>query len=78
IKLSEERYKWNLTTEKKPGRKNSKTEDEILYTGIIDMTRSGAAYIIQTENVEDIYVHAKNLNGALHKDEVIVSVRESY
>ena len=38
------------------------------------MTRSGAAYIINSESVEDIYVHARNLKGALHKDEVTVSV----
>ncbi|MCZ2100898.1 MAG: ribonuclease R [Chitinophagales bacterium] len=78
VKLSEDRYKWNLPVTQKSGKKTAASEDEIMYNGIVDMTRSGAAYIIQTENVEDIYVHAKNLNGALHKDEVIVAVSERF
>lgn len=78
VKLSEDRYKWNLPVTQKSGKKTIASEDEIMYNGIVDMTRSGAAYIIQTENVEDIYVHAKNLNGALHKDEVIVAVSERF
>lgn len=76
VKLSEDRYKWEMfTNDRAP--KNRKPEDEILYTGIVDMTRSGAAYIIHSECVEDIYVHSKNLKGALHKDEVTVAVTES-
>ncbi len=78
VKLSEDRYKWHIDTNRTTKSKNTKSEDEIMYSGIVDMTRSGAAYIIQSESVEDIYIHAKNLNGALHKDEVIVSVSESY
>lgn len=74
VQLSEDRYKWEVESDKATGKKKLKAEDEIMYNGIVDMTRSGAAYIIQTESVEDIYIQAKNLNGALHKDEVIVSV----
>ena len=77
VKLSEERYKWELFTPEKANRSNRKSEDEILYTGVVDMTRSGAAYIINSECVEDIYVNARNLKGALHKDEVTVAVTES-
>lgn len=78
LKLSEERFKWNVPLSNDSRNRKSKTEDEILYTGIVDMTRSGAAYITHSESVEDIYVNAKNINGALHKDEVIVSVTESH
>lgn len=78
LKLSEERFKWNIPSDKDSRNRKSKTEDEILYTGIVDMTRSGAAYITHSESVEDIYVNSKNINGALHKDEVIVSVTESH
>lgn len=41
-------------------------------TGIVDMTRSGAAYIVTEEVGEDIYVSQANLNRALHGDEVKV------
>jgi len=77
VKLSEERYKWEIFSAENSRRPSKKSEDEILYTGIVDMTRSGAAYIINSECVEDIYVHSKNLKGALHKDEVTVAVYES-
>ncbi|KXK37168.1 MAG: ribonuclease R [Bacteroidetes bacterium OLB9] len=78
VKLSEDRFKWNTKTEQNQLKKSRKTEDEILYTGIVEMTRSGSAYIINSESVEDIYVHAKNLKGALHKDTVTVSVKERF
>ena len=68
VQLSEDRYKWEVQTDRASGKKKPKAEDEMMYNGIVDMTRSGAAYIIQTESVEDIYIQAKNLNGALHKD----------
>jgi len=75
--LSEDRFKWHeQRSDGKPARK-PRGEDEILYTGVVDMTRSGAAYIISPESVEDIYVNARNLKGAMHKDEVVVSVTES-
>jgi len=76
-KLSEDRFKWETFKDERTSRKSSRSEDEILYTGIVDMTRSGAAYIVNSESVEDIYVHAGNLKGALHKDEVTVAVTES-
>lgn len=77
VQFSEDRYKWEMFPTDKIQRSNRSSEDTILYTGIVDMTRSGAAYIINSESVEDIYVHAKNLKGALHKDQVTVSVAES-
>ena len=77
VKFSEDRYKWEIFTPERAQRSNRKSEDTILYTGTVDMTRSGAAYIIHTESVEDIYVHSKNLKGALHKDQVTVAVTES-
>ncbi len=76
-KLSEDRFKWEMYRGERPNRRVKGGEDEILYTGVVDMTRSGAAYIINSESVEDIYIHSRNLNGALHKDEVTVAVSES-
>jgi len=43
-------------------------------TGIVDMTRHGAAYIISDDMDEDIYVSQANLNHALNGDEVKVYV----
>jgi ribonuclease R len=41
-------------------------------TGIVDMTKSGAAYIVSDEIKEDVYISQANLNHALHGDEVKV------
>lgn len=45
-----------------------------VYEGIVDMTRSGAAFIVCQGLDKDVYVPAKNLKGALDKDKVKVSV----
>ena len=44
------------------------------YTGIIDMTQSGNAYVVSEELGEDLFVHKSKLKGALHKDEVRFSL----
>ncbi len=75
--LSEDRFRWKVA-EARQIRRKSGPEEEILYTGTVDMTRSGAAYITGSESVEDIYVHARNLKGAMHKDVVTVAVKLSY
>ncbi|MEL6925365.1 MAG: ribonuclease R, partial [Bacteroidota bacterium] len=45
------------------------------YEGYVDMTRTGAAYIMVDNLEDDIYVAAKALNTALHGDKVEVRVR---
>ncbi len=47
------------------------------YTGFVDMTRSGAAYIITEESEIDIYVPSRYTNGAFDGDTVIVEVRKT-
>ena len=75
VKFQGDRYKWETKADELADKvKKSRKEENILYTGVVDMTRSGAAYIINTESVVDIYIHAKNLKGALHKDTVTVAV----
>ena len=54
--------------------KKSKPSSVDIYQGYVDMTRSGAAYITNTEAEEDIYIPSKALGGALHKDLVKVEV----
>ena len=44
------------------------------YTGTIDMTQSGNAYVVSEELGEDLFVHKSKLKGALHKDEVRFSL----
>jgi len=43
-------------------------------TGIVDMTKNGAAYIVTPESKEDVYVARENLNRALHGDTVLVNL----
>lgn len=47
---------------------------EDFYTGIIDMTSRGDAYVMVEDMEQDIYVSNKNLNHALDGDEVKVYV----
>ncbi|MBK7475906.1 MAG: ribonuclease R [Haliscomenobacter sp.] len=42
--------------------------------GKVDMTRTGAAYVVIQGREEDVYVAAKNLNSALHGDRVRLRV----
>ncbi len=46
------------------------------YHGYVDMTRSGAAYVICDDYDKDIYVSRKRVNYALDGDEVEVLLRE--
>lgn len=43
-----------------------------VYEGIVDMTRQGSAYVICQGLENDIFVSAKNMNTALHRDKVKV------
>lgn len=46
----------------------------LVLTGIVDATRSGAAYVVTDQIAEDIYISPKNMNNALHGDMVSVSL----
>jgi ribonuclease R len=75
VQFHDDIFKWSVEGYE-PTRFRQKPNEEYMamYTGTVDMTRSGAAYITGTESSEDIYVHSKNLNGAFHKDKVTVAV----
>lgn len=65
------KYKWNKkATVEAQSRKFSGKE----YIGRVDMIRSGAAYIAVEELEDDVYVHEKNLKGAMNKDIVKIYV----
>lgn len=42
--------------------------------GVIDSTRKGSAYLIIPGRDEDVFIHAKNMNQALHGDTVLVKI----
>lgn len=44
------------------------------HIGIVDMTRTGSAYVVCEGLKDDVYVPAKNINSALNGDKVEVSV----
>ena len=48
-----------------------------LVTGKVDLTRSGAAYIVVEGMEDDVYVAAKHTNGAFHGDIVSISVHQA-
>ena len=47
------------------------------YEGVVDVTRSGAAYVVCEGLENDAYIPSKFLNGALHGDKVKVAVFQS-
>lgn len=42
--------------------------------GVIDATSKGSAYLISPETEKDVFIHAKNINKALHGDTVKVKM----
>ncbi len=49
-----------------------------VHEGIVDMTRTGAAYVVCEGLKDDVYVPAKNVNSALNGDKVQLSVFTPY
>lgn len=58
----------------KEGEPNSNRPQNATYIGKVDVTRSGAGYIVCEGLENDVYVSQKSLNGALHGDKVKVHV----
>lgn len=63
--------KQTMTKKKKPKKDSSQKKT---YKGIVDITRSGMAYVAVEGLASDIIVKQKNLNTALDGDEVLVNV----
>ena len=42
--------------------------------GVVDATRRGGGYIIIPDREDDVYVHSKNMNQALHGDTVLIKI----
>ena len=64
-------YKFQLSRDEKPSRTASRSGgDRREYEGIVDMTRAGSAFIVIEDLENDVFVHARKLNGALNGDKV--------
>ena len=55
-------------------RKGRATAVRKQYEGIVDMTRTGSAYIVNDSIESDIYIAPRNVHGALNGDTVVVEV----
>ncbi|MCO5248324.1 MAG: ribonuclease R [Chitinophagales bacterium] len=67
--------KFQLKSDKRPG--SSKVYhggEEVI--GIVDMTKSGSAYIVTEEEGEDIFVSPRDTNKAMHGDKVKVLIHQ--
>lgn len=49
-------------------------QNDQFYTGVVDMTRTGDAYIVTEQLTEDVHIIARNLNTALNGDKVKIRV----
>ncbi len=57
-----------------PPQRPAKATGKPAYQGIIDMTRSGSAYVVTDDLEEDVYIPSRNLGGAMHKDKVEIEL----
>jgi len=63
----------DMVEEPERGKFRLKHNQQVL-TGTLDFTSSGAAYFVSVDKEEDVYIAARNTNGALHGDSVKVKV----
>lgn len=64
LKVEENKYQYN-------GRSDTSSNGET-YSGVVDMTRTGSAYIVCDNLEEDVHVSPKYLNSALNGDKVLI------
>ncbi len=68
---SDNKFTWNQNNSMD---RSHKVHPKRSFTGIVDMTRTGAGYILIDDMDDDIFVHPKNLRGAMDKDIVRVEM----
>lgn len=71
IKVKEGRYRISKDNAKPHTSKRRSTDKT--YLGLVDMTKTGAAYIVCEGSAQDVFVSARNLNGALNGDKVMIN-----
>ena len=65
-------YKYRINT------KGVASANASTHVGIVDMTRTGAAYVICEDLIDDVYVPSKHVNSALNGDKVEIKVFTPY
>lgn len=68
---SDGKYRWNKENSID---RSQKVHPKKSYVGTIDMTRTGAGYVLVDQLDDDVFVHPKNLKGAMDKDKVRIEV----
>jgi ribonuclease R len=63
-----------LVTKKDITPRNDSFKTSQTYEGVVDMTRTGAGYIVSKELEDDIYVSPRDLNSAFNGDRVLVKI----
>lgn len=71
ISSKEDRYQWNKANSMEA---SSTASPKKTVVGKIDIIRSGAAYVIIDNEDQDVYIHSKNINGAMNNDIVKIEV----
>lgn len=71
VHVKDGKYKWDQSASVESQSRSFSSKE---YVGRVDVIRSGAAYVVVEGLDDDVYVHEKNLKGAMNKDIVRVSV----
>ncbi len=75
VSLPDYRFQLNRAAIAAPsGRGRSAGSSGNIRTGIVDMTRTGAAYIVSESKEDDVFVPVKAMNTAMHGDRVEIRV----
>jgi len=73
IQVGEYKYQWNRKNDLET---TSRARPKTIFTGTVDMIRSGAIYVVNSESEEDIYVPERYTKGAMNGDTVKVEVAQ--
>ena len=73
VRIGEYKYQWNRRNDLEM---TSRARPKSIFTGTVDMIRSGAIYVVNSESEEDIYVPERYTKGAMNGDTVKVEVAQ--
>lgn len=73
LRVKAGKYAYNTEHKKNTSRREKSRKTDTQYTGLVDMTRSGSAYILVEGKENDIFISQRNLNGAMNGDKVLIN-----
>jgi ribonuclease R len=73
LEVKQGRFAYNSEHSKNNSRGGNNRDTDKQYKGVVDLTRSGSAYIIIEGKEQDIFTSARNLNGAMNGDIVLIN-----